>query len=63
MSNSYAQLISLSTENGSQSIMCKCMYFVQCSNMMRRGRVGGKGEGHYGNWERRAGGWGDATST
>jgi hypothetical protein len=31
--------------------------------MMWRGRVGGKGEGHYGKWERSAGGWGDATST
>jgi len=43
--------------------MYVCMYFVQCSNMMWRGKVGGKGEVHYGNWERRAGGWGDATST
>jgi len=31
--------------------------------MMWRGRVEGRGEGHYGNWERRAGGWGDVTST
>lgn len=47
----------------SQSCVNVCMYFVQCSNMMWRDRGGGKGKGHYGNWERRAGGWGDATST
>lgn len=48
--NSYAQVISLSTENGSQSIMCRFMYFfVQCSKYDKAERRWKK-RGMGGNW-------------